>query len=210
MITLEEARELAKRLDISPDERCEMLQAQCPRTWKVRYGLYYDFFYALSKLLGNARLVEIGTYNGVSAGHFAAGSGACSVVTIDITPVCARIIEQLPFPNITAITGDSLEVADQVAALGPYDVAFIDGTHDKEPIYREYCRYRQMLKPGGLMFFDDIDHWEYPGAREAWLLVRDPKVELPELHFSGFGVCAVDPAIEVPSWEQMISPSLDD
>ncbi|MFA4971567.1 MAG: class I SAM-dependent methyltransferase [bacterium] len=157
--------------------------------------LYYRFFHEFIQRHGPARVVDIGTHMAGSAVHLACGNPQGHVYTMDPDPNSKNCVALLPVKNITAFTGTSMALADQIRRFGPFDIAVIDGEHHINHMYPEYVCYRSMVKDGGLIFFDDVNYDQFPSMRIAWDLIPDPKALLPTLHFSGFGVCKVDHSI---------------
>lgn len=152
---------------------------------------YYRFFWELSKLCGPLNALEIGTDKGVAAAHLAGPHPGSHVVTIDHNPACKERVMELGQRNILPLTMDSTLAAqhDFVTRGAPYDVIFIDGNHTYNQATGEYALYRPFLREGGLMFFDDIDlRMETLEMQQFWREIEQPKLKLPKLHHTGFGV----------------------
>lgn len=178
---------------------------------------YYLYLYQLIARLGPPLdCVEIGTYIGTSAAHLAVRNGEEGgrgglVVTIDINPDAARqVLRRVPahdcLAQIATITDDSTYAWDRarVRCLG-YDVLYVDGNHTFNQAYGEYYLYRQLLKPGGVMLFDDVGLQMATNEMEVfWDFVVDPKARLDYLHHTGFGIAVKDPAVEVLPWKAVI------
>lgn len=164
-------------------------------------SVYYRFFYELTRSLRPAVTFEIGTCEGKSAAHFAAGNPAGLVITLDIRPSAKKFAEELSLPNLVPILCHSLEAPRSLRYLPMIDILFIDGDHRFEQSYREYCLYRPFVREGGLIFFDDIEINDE--MRRLWAAIPDPKESLPKLHYTGFGVAAMASNVEVPSWERL-------
>jgi cephalosporin hydroxylase len=107
---------------------------------------------------------------------------------------------------------------DQVGRLlggQPLDVLFIDGDHTYEGARKDFARYRQFVRPGGLIAFHDIvpDYLTRFGRRtgrwagEVPVLWADLKVHYPHHEFIedpeqdglGIGVIEYDPRVVLPS-----------
>jgi hypothetical protein len=56
---------------------------------------------------------------------------------------------------------------------GPIDLAFVDGIHTYDFVWRQYEILRPLMAPGGLLLFDDID-FRKPENRmpEVWNELR--------------------------------------
>ena len=195
---LEDLGELAGNMQQGRDARPDWLQALDVDPTSV----YYRFLYHCSAMLKPSVSFEIGTCEGKSAAHLAAGCPSGTVITIDIRRSSKAATDQLLVPNLISIVGDSLQVPSVLKWMPQLDLLFIDGVHELSQAYREYLMYRPYVKEGGLIFFDDI-HIN-PGMDQLWELVRDPKQELPTLHYTGFGVAAKDPSVEPISLEEVV------
>ena len=57
--------------------------------------------------------------------------------------------------------------ADAEIPHGEYDIAFIDGAHEYEPVKRDIERCLDVLKPGGVLAFHDYNHPSHPGVKQA-------------------------------------------
>jgi len=51
--------------------------------------------------------------------------------------------------------------------LRPVDLLYIDSSHEREQTIEELTAWRPVLKPGSVVIFDDFDHPDYPGVRQA-------------------------------------------
>lgn len=168
---------------------------------------YYRFLARLA--LDAERCLEIGTYRGSSAAHLAA-SGA-SVVTIDVNPDAARVVNEFADLCITPITANSGFVlgdpaaAAKIHALAPYDILYIDGDHTFNSAYGDYVRFWPLVREGGVIVFDDIKlGMAGDEMRVFWDRVVDPKIELDALHETGFGA-AIRGSVPPPPWEDVIN-----
>ncbi|MBV9570424.1 MAG: class I SAM-dependent methyltransferase [Alphaproteobacteria bacterium] len=115
-----------------------------------------------SWLAGNRaapQIVEIGTAFGISGMYWLAGIGQGHLFTFD------------PNPDWTALARDNLNsISDRFTltvdtfenaapSLVPHraiDIAFIDGIHMPDVVHRQLELIRPMMKPHGLILFDDI------------------------------------------------------
>jgi len=165
--------------------------------------LYYKFFDRIVCSYRPFDVLEIGTYAGTSAAHFAESNYVRSesrgseirghVVTIDINPDAARCVRELGYPNITAITGNSLDVniiRTARAQCPRYDVLYIDGNHTFSQAYREYFYYRELVREGGLILVDDVGlEMDGDEMNLFWDSITEPKQRLDHLHPNvGFGI----------------------
>jgi len=149
---------------------------------------YNRFLYEFTRIFAPLRVVETGTDRGRSAAHFALGWSGVQVWTIDIDPACSKNARDLGLGNLNAVTGDAADVD----LIGPFDVLFIDSLHTQKQARRELDAFRYRMNPGAVVFYDDI-HLS-PDMIQFWQSVPDPKIDLSELHFSGFGASIIDGA----------------
>lgn len=158
--------------------------------------LYYRFLYDLHEQLGSFDAIEIGTLYGVSAAHLACGNLG-RVITIDIDPGSKSKCDAFALTNLEAITGNSTIVLPQLRerqslGLGVCDVLYVDGQHDFGNAYTEYYGYRQLVRDGGIMIFDDI-HFPADGNEMDvfWDMIQEPKADVSWLHTrvgTGYGI----------------------
>lgn len=165
----------------------------------VRTSTFYD-------RPGNC--VEIGTRQGTAALHmahalsqpFVPGSNTTigTVLTVDIEPGCKPLVEGIAakngIKNLVAMTADS----SKAVIHGTIDLLFIDGNHTFVSAFGDYVRFRPRVKEGGLIVFDDTRLT--PEMTEAWNRITDPKIELPNLHYMGFGVAVKSSSAPQPIW----------
>jgi predicted O-methyltransferase YrrM len=172
-------------------------------------GLYYQFFHELVQEFYPLAVLEIGTNLGASAAHLAFANDGGFVRTIDINPDAKvqldRALEGKLVPAM-AETADSMVWASEHRDLHNYfDLLFIDGLHNFNQTYGEYVAYRQFVRPGGLIFFDDLElDMATCEMQVFWDLVPEEKQKLDMLHYTGFGVCRKDPNVFVPPWGDIV------
>lgn len=111
----------------------------------------------LVRLIGARRILEVGTYLGLSAAAFAQALGPDGHVdTVELEPEHADIAEGWFREGglegqITVHRGKALEVVPGLT--GPYDLAFLDGAKvDNVPLL-ELCVDR--VRPGGAILVDN-------------------------------------------------------
>jgi len=165
-----------------PDERPELLKAMtgaAPTTEP-----YCRFLYELAGDMRPTIALETGTDQGRSAAHLALGCSTSTVYTVDIEPVCTKNAQDLKLKNIIAVTADSLEYAKSIPD-GWIDLLFLDSLHSPEHLGAEWKAFRPKVRPGGIALFDDIalNGW----MAKFWEKLEGEKVDLHELHYSGFG-----------------------
>lgn len=113
----------------------------------------------LVRLSGARRILEIGTFIGISAMCMARAMPAEGrVVTVEKFDHFAGIARANFAANglaerITLLEGDALELIDSLGAEGPYDMIFVDGNKER---YGEYFeRLAPFLASKGLFVIDD-------------------------------------------------------
>jgi len=150
-------------------------------TFPYAYEPYYKFLYLLCRKYQPKVMVELGTWEGTASYHMAWGSPLGHLYTVDINAEAAKRLESKMLMNTTFVLGDSREVADKLPA--EIDLLFIDTIHDYDLFKAEYNLYHDRVKQ--ILLFDDI-HFQTMG-KVFEEVVRGNKVELPKLHWSGFG-----------------------
>jgi predicted O-methyltransferase YrrM len=108
----------------------------------------------------NARLVvELGTLGGYSAIWMArALPEDGQLVTVEKEPARAelarRFLDRAGLgEHVDVLEGVAADLLDDVAARGPFDVAFIDADKENYPLYLEWCLAN--VRPGGLIIADN-------------------------------------------------------
>lgn len=162
---------------------------------------YYQFLWELVKRHQPGRILEIGIDKAGSSFCLAVGNPLGRVFSMDVNVgVCENartLARHHGVSNLTILHHDSLK-AESALFECPLDVLFLDSWHSFDQVYREYEKYRPYVKEGGIILFDDI---KYSKEMEvAWAYIMDPKVDLSELHHSGFGACVVDKRISPLPW----------
>jgi predicted O-methyltransferase YrrM len=124
---------------------------------------YYKLFYALAKRFKPRLTVELGSYRGVAAAHFAAGNPKGKVITIDIhkdDKVAMALAEDAAahYDNLEYINGWTWDddVVAQVKAAGPIDILFMDAWHEYQYDIIEKEKYFPLLADEALVIVDDV------------------------------------------------------
>lgn len=114
----------------------------------------------LIKIGGYKRVLEIGTFIGVSAMCFADAVGPGGrVVTVEKYPqlseMAKRNIQRNGYADrVDVLQGNALEMIDDIGAMEKFDLIFLDG--DKENYDEYYTKLHGLIKPGGIFIVDDI------------------------------------------------------
>lgn len=117
------------------------------------------FWEFLTELSGKKRILEIGTFIGLSAMAFARATGPTGHVTsVEKFDYFADFANQNIEANgfghqIDILVGDAFEMLDDLKSRGPFDIVFIDGNKER---YDEYfLALENTVAPGGLVIVDD-------------------------------------------------------
>lgn len=168
------------------DGRSERLRAMT--TGAPTTELYNRFLFLLAGILRPGHVVETGTDRGRSGAHLAEGSPESKIVSIDIDPVCTQQLAALELPNVEAVTGNSLDVANRFDTQS-IDLLFLDSLHEYAHMKLELDAFFPKVRTDGFVLIDDIVL--NPGMDRFWSEIGHPKRDLSMLHFSGFGVFQV-------------------
>jgi len=143
---------------------------------------YYRFLYRIVQLIKPAVSLELGTHTGISAACMAEGNPEGKVITVNNR---SELMERCRRANVEYVQRDSLQ---KVELPGPIDILFIDTDHDGVRCLKEYELYINDVRPGGIIFFDDIllntpmkNFWSAFNPKEG------EKIELPVHGWAGFG-----------------------
>lgn len=125
---------------------------------------YYNLFYYIAKVYSPRFVVELGSYRGTAAAHFAAGCRRADVVTIDIhredKVAQVKAIEAADhWVNMIYLNGWTwdVHVVSTIAARPyPIDILYIDAWHEYEYVRREWDLYSPLLADVALVICDDI------------------------------------------------------
>ena len=72
--------------------------------------------------------------------------------------------------NLVLLTGNSDDdkIINNVKKFAPFDLIFIDGSHDYKDIKNDLNVYTKFLSKTGILAVHDIKHKDYPGVNQAW------------------------------------------
>ena len=131
---------------------------------KEAYDKFYSFLYRLCKWKQPMLSVELGTDIGRGAFVLCAGSDMGTVITADIgaKPPSTYIDYLAHFDNIRIITGtDSITMGRTWLMQGmqpSIDILHLDTEHNFSQVMQEYYTFRPLMRPGGVICFDDAHH----------------------------------------------------
>lgn len=180
-------KEEIKILSEMPEVKHENLQGR--GTAKI----YYDFLYSLAKKMNPKKIVELGTDRGDGTCRFAHGAPEAKVITIGLPESPEAIKHCEPYPNIDVwfentwdYDGELQKKVWTAEPEGFIDILLIDTDHSFRKAWTEYNKFGRMVRKGGIILCDDITIDDE--MKKFWDKVPEPKVSLPHLHNTGFGV----------------------
>jgi len=132
----------------------------------------------VTKIVAPKTIFEIGTFRGRTALNFALNSPPdCIIYTLDLPPEAKQAAMQRAFAHdaniirastpgvdyagkdvsakIVQLYGNSLEF-DFSTYLGKMDMVYVDGAHDYEAVRIDTINAMKMIKPGGVVLWDDF------------------------------------------------------
>lgn len=115
-----------------------------------------SFLAMLAEMLGAGRILEVGTFVGVTAMHLAKATGA-SVTTIEASAAFAGIARENIERNglarvVSVMEGDAADVLDLL--YPSFDLVFLDGAKQSYPDLAG--KIEGLLSPGGVIVVDDV------------------------------------------------------
>lgn len=153
-------------------EACDVSPVPNAFPREITGWLYEEEGKALAELASGKRVLEIGSYCGLST--------VCMARTAEhVTAVDYFDGRGTPAPQDTRPEFEAnlrrYGVDHKVKACAPggpypfeqYDVAFIDGAHDEESVRADVIHCLNLLAPGGLLAFHDFKHPSHPGVERA-------------------------------------------
>ena len=80
------------------------------------------------------------------------------------------LLANLKRKNLTLICGSSYHSDNQkiIKKFAPYDLIFVDASHEYKDVKKDLNNYSKLLKSGGILIAHDIDSLEYNGVKKAW------------------------------------------
>jgi predicted O-methyltransferase YrrM len=148
----------ARRLANRTDDRFSFLSATRPPDLKMLLDL----------ARGCKRVAELGTGTGWSAICLALDDPERSVVSYDPVDRDPQRYLRLVRPEVRRRV--KFVVAE--GAVGPdtdepFDLLYVDSSHEREPTIQEVKAWTPYLRPGAPVLIDDYIHADYQGVREA-------------------------------------------
>jgi predicted O-methyltransferase YrrM len=104
------------------------------------------------------------------SGYYAAGElDPVTGVTVGVDTL-KRNLRALDVPEEDVLLLQGLSADEDIVAAAKqrsYDFALIDGDHSGEGVRRDFEIYGPLIRPGGLVLFDDYDTTEWPEIKPA-------------------------------------------
>lgn len=158
--------------------------------WQGHQQPYYKLFYLIAQVLKPELVVELGSYQGTSAAHFACGNPLGEVITIDIhredkvaQQMCYEVEENCP--NVTYI---NMWIKDAVSLVSQLDkkieILFEDAWHDYEHTKQNWDLYSPLLADRALVIVDDLtdNGGVFEGMERFWAELPYEKFTDTRLH----------------------------
>lgn len=140
--------------------------------------LHPDELRALMALAAGGRVLEVGSFRGLSAWGMA--QTARSLVCVDTfradpggqvqmpehTTLADFLAATARFQNVTAFIGTSEQAADALSDSG-WDLVFVDAMHDYDNVAADIRRWWPRIKTGGSLALHDYNPGGFPGVVRA-------------------------------------------
>ena len=80
------------------------------------------------------------------------------------------LLANLKRKNLVLVCGSSnkKENLQTIKKFQPYDLIFVDGSHEYNDVKKDLNNYSKMLSDDGILVAHDIHSLEYPGVNKAW------------------------------------------
>lgn len=121
--------------------------------------------YLLEQALNSERILEIGTRGGASTFVFLMSRAECQrglVISIDINALCEQEVKEkfgTLVQNWEFVCGNSTNSAtiNFMKIKVPFDLIFIDSSHEAEQTIIELEEYSKMIRPNGKIILHDTE-----------------------------------------------------
>jgi predicted O-methyltransferase YrrM len=139
------------------------------------------------------RGIELGSCAGISALYLSSAPSLKELVTVEGSSELARIAEESlkDRSKVTVVNSLFDDAIDNHVASSTehFDLAFIDGHHEKVATIHYFNRLTPFLKEGSLVIFDDVS-WSYD-MREAWEILSERSEFSHTVDLGAIGVCVM-------------------
>ena len=80
------------------------------------------------------------------------------------------MLANLKRKNLVLVCGSSnkKENLQTIKKFQPYDLIFVDGSHEYNDVKKDLNNYSKMLSDNGILVAHDIHSNEFPGVNKAW------------------------------------------
>ena len=172
-----------------PGKTLEFTMKQIAETGKNRqWGIV---LHLLAREFGSTSGIELGACAGISAIYLSSSPSLKRLVTVEGAEALSKIAEVSlkNRPNAHVVNALFDDAIDQELARpnDSFDLAYIDGHHEKVATIHYLDRLLPKLKGGALVIFDDIS-WS-ADMREAWNLLVNRDTFSHSLDLGVIGVC---------------------
>ncbi len=153
--------------------------------------LYLKWIYCLALEVQPKQVVELGAWTGASTAMFLAGMPKDSVLySVDTNKDSWMSAPE--DDRLVKIIGDDLDVQfPEGTHLDKTDIWFIDSDHTAEQLNQEVEKYSPFWNKDTIVLIDDVNYGLFSDYSEAWKKLPYNKIELPRLHYTGFGVMVI-------------------
>lgn len=146
-------------------------------------------------------VLEIGTLHGVGACYLGAAVAPAggTVITVDVPdskekqPCAEQLVQELRLTNVTILrpeNGAGQYLREQLFhGEKKFDLVYLDADHRFLPTIYFFALCAALVKPGGFILVDDMEHPEIPAGEEAWsVLLKMPGFERVECEIWNWGM----------------------
>lgn len=148
----------------------------------------------LVEAYGKARFLELGTNTGLSGSYILSAETTTELVTIEgSSDLCAIAEKNLSRISNNYVIKNALfqDAIDELARNNEkFDIAFIDGQHEKQATIYYTDILMPLMKAGGMIIYDDI-YWS-EDMNNAWRELSSRKCFGISFDFGNRGVCVID------------------
>lgn len=152
-------------------------------------GVYYHWLALAVRLLTPRHILELGNHLGASTlmMYSEIRSDTELFLSVDIVHNLAFVPDCVfADPRMRFAFGNDLDLSiyGDPLPLG-FDFVYIDTLHERQQLEDEWAIYQHLCTPGALVVLDDIHLNDMYGF---WESLPYPKLDISDLHTSGFGV----------------------
>lgn len=155
-----------------------------------RCPMYLSWITSLCETINPKQVVELGAHAGFSTCMFLAGMPKDSkLITVDINKESWSLVPK--DSRMTKVVGDDLDLGiyPKKIDLSKTDLWFIDSDHTGSQLAEEVKLYSPFWNKNTIIILDDVtETGQFSSYVKVWRDLPYEKIELPELHKSGFGI----------------------